>query len=276
MKKLLGIVVLGLLLNSCGDSSEDKLTKRICNDFAKKINLDKEKCFKDKEYFKELRFQHDVVLQIERIEKFNNEVDEFNLINVGTNDQDFLLVDIEDFINKNKINVESSSFGLSDDLDRKKIKFKSYFETVLQEDSDEYIINFYNYIQNIFSIGKKEQHKIPNLSSAKFQNIEIKKKIETIIKSQGSTTRFGIPLNIENSTIYGYFIDREYDGKDPNDILLFLKSKSLNLQDIEDKVFFISEFYITDIKLEKISYQKGEVEDFVRENKLLVTMANMK
>jgi hypothetical protein len=276
MKKLILFFFLLTALLSCGDNSQDKATKRICDGFEKKINVDKEKCFKDKEYFKELRFQHDVVLQIERVEKFNNEVDEFNLINVGTNDQDFLLVDIEDFINKNKINVESSFFRLSDDLDRKKIKFKSYFETGLQEDSDEYIINFYNYMQNIFSIRKKDQQKIPKLSSAKFQNIEIKKKIETIIKPQG-TRRFGIPLNKENSTIYGYFIDRKYNSKDPYDILLLLKSKkNIKFQDIEDKVFFISEFYITDIKLEKISSQERDVEDFVRENQLLVTMTNIK
>ena len=44
---------------------------------------------------------------------------------------------------------------------------------------------------------------------------------------------------------------------------------------IQDKVFYISEFYITDIKLEKISYQNKEVEDFVRDNKLLISISNI-
>ena len=98
----------------------------------------------NKEYFKKLRFQGDVTLQIERIEKFNESVDKFNSINIGINEQDYSLVNIVDFTNKNKINDESSSFRLSDDLDRKNIKFKSYFEIRLPENTNEYVISFYN------------------------------------------------------------------------------------------------------------------------------------
>jgi len=273
---LLSLFILSSLL-SCGDSSQDKATKNICKDFEKKINIDKEKCFKDKKYFKELRFQHDVVLEIERIKKFNNEVEKFNLIDLKTNDQDFLLVDIENFTKKNEINTEGSLFKLRNDLDRKKLKFKSYFEIKRQENSEEYFINFYNSDQYLYSsLQKKETFKIPNLSSAKFQNIEVKRKIETIIKSIGSERfGFGIPLNKANSTIYGYFINREINRYDTNDLLSLYKNKKIKLNDIKEQVFYINEFYITDIKLEKISFKKKEVEDYVRDNKLLVAISNI-
>ena len=273
---LLSLFILSSLL-SCGDSSQDKATKDICKDFEKKINIDKEKCFKDKKYFKELRFQHDVVLEIERIKKFNNEVEKFNLIDLKTNDQDFLLVDIENFTKKNEINTEGSLFKLRNDLDRKKLKFKSYFEIKRQENSEEYFINFYNSDQYLYSsIQKKETFNIPNLYSAKFQNIEVKRKIETIIKSLGSKIGFGIPLNKANSTIYGYFINREISKYDINDLFSLYKNKKIKLDAIKDQVLYINEFYITDIKLEKISFKKKEVEDYVRDNKLLVALSNIK
>ena len=41
-------------------------------------------------------------------------------------------------------------------------------------------------------------------------------------------------------------------------------------------MFYINEFYITDIKLEKISFKKKEVEDYVRDNNLLVAISNIK
>ena len=277
MKQILLSLFIFSSLLSCGDSSQDKATKDICKDFEKKINIDKEKCFKDKKYFKELRFQHDVVLEIERIKKFNNEVEKFNLIDLKTNDQDFLLVDIENFTKKNEINTEGSLFKLRNDLDRKKLKFKSYFEIKRQENSEEYFINFYNSDQYLYSsIQKKETFNIPNLYSAKFQNIEVKRKIETIIKSLGSKIGFGIPLNKANSTIYGYFINREISKYDINDLFSLYKNKKIKLDAIKDQVLYINEFYITDIKLEKISFKKKEVEDYVRDNTLLVALSNIK
>ena len=271
MKKLLLFFFIVTTLVSCGESSQDKATKNICKDFEKKINIDKERCFKDKNYFKELSFNYDVALEIERIERFNNKVNRFNSINLKTNDQDFLLVDIEKFTKKNEVNVKASSIKLKDDLDRKKLKFKSYFEVTLQENSEEYTINLYNYFQYILSINKKERPKIPNLSSVKFQNIEIKKKIETIIKPLG-IKGFGIPLNNSNSTIYGYFVNRELNSNNTNDLLLMYSNKNIKPALIKEWVFYISEFYITDIKLEKIHIKKKEVEDFVRENKFLVSL----
>ena len=52
MKKLLLFFFILTALLSCGDSSQDKSTKSICNSFAEKINIDKEKCFKDKNTLK--------------------------------------------------------------------------------------------------------------------------------------------------------------------------------------------------------------------------------
>ena len=60
-----------------------------------------------------------------------------------------------------------------------------------------------------------------------------------------------------------------------SDLLLLLENKSFNTEDNKKTDFSISEFYITDIKLEKISYQKKEVEDYVKENKLAVTLDNI-
>ena len=88
-------IFLGLVLVSCGDSAEEKNTKRICDNFSKKINLDKNKCYKDKEYFKELRIEHNVILQTEEIENFNKNVENFNKIDVGIDKISYELVDIE-------------------------------------------------------------------------------------------------------------------------------------------------------------------------------------
>ena len=54
------------------------------------------------------------------------------------------------------------------------------------------------------------------------------------------------------------------------------KNKKIKLNDIKDQVLYINEFYITDIKLEKISFKKKEVEDYVRDNNLLVAISNIK
>ena len=168
-------------------------------------------------------------------------------------------------------------FKLRNDLYIKKLKFKSYFEIKRQENSEEYFINFYNSDQYLYSsIQKKETFNIPNLYSAKFQNIEVKRKIETIIKSLGSKIGFGIPLNKANSTIYGYFINREISKYDINDLFSLYKNKKIKLDAIKDQVLYINEFYITDIKLEKISFKKKEVEDYVRDNTLLVALSNIK
>jgi len=274
MTKLILFFFILTTLVSCGDSSEDKITKRICDGFAEKIDVDKERCFKDKEYFKKLRFQSAVAIQIERIKKFNESVDKFNSINIGINEQDYSLVNIVDFTNKNKINDESSSFRLSDDLDRKNIKFKSYFEITLPENTNEYVISFYNKRGSYF-YKTEEKEEIPNLSSAKFQNIEIKKKFETIMKRKFGFRMFHIPINNESSTIYGYFINTEYHKANLSELLLLLDNKSVKAQDIEKTAFFLSEFYITDIKLEKISYQKIEVEDFIKKNKFGIILDDL-
>ena len=92
MKKVLLLIFLGLFLVSCGDSAEEKNTKRICDRFSKKINLDKNKCYKDKEYFKELRIEHNVILQTEEIENFNKNVENFNKIDVGVDKINYELV----------------------------------------------------------------------------------------------------------------------------------------------------------------------------------------
>ena len=274
MKKILLFFFILTALLSCGDNSQDKATKRICDGFAEKIDVDKERCFKDKEYFKKLRFQSDVALQIEKILKFNENVDKFNSINIGINEQGYSLVNIVDFTNKNKINDESSSFRLSDDLDRKNIKFKSYFEITLPENTNEYVISFYNKRGSYFYNTEKKEE-IPDLSSAKFQNIEIKKKFETIMKRKYGSRRFHIPINNESSTIYGYFINTEYHKANMSELLLLLDNKDFKAQDIEKTAFFLSEFYITDIKLEKISYQKIEVEDFVKKNKFGIILDDL-
>ena len=179
-----------------------------------------------------------------------------------------------DFTNKNKINDESSSFRLSDDLDRKNIKFKSYFEITLPENTNEYVISFYNKRGSYFYNTEKKEE-IPDLSSAKFQNIEIKKKFETIMKRKYGSRRFHIPINNESSTIYGYFINTEYHKANMSELLLLLDNKDFKAQDIEKTAFFLSEFYITDIKLEKISYQKIEVEDFVKKNKFGIILDDL-
>ena len=95
------------------------------------------------------------------------------------------------------------------------------------------------------------------------------------MKRKYGTRKFYIPINNGSSTIYGYFINTKYYKSNISELLSLLDNDSVKAKDIEKTAFFLSEFYITDIKLEKISYQKIEVEDFVKKNKFGINLDDL-
>ena len=272
MKKLISIIVLSLsiLLYGCGDSDEVKTTKRNCNNYSQNLKIDIQKCIKDKDYFKELRFKNNVVLMKKRLDGFNSKVDKFNSINVGVKYEDYKLVNIEEFIEENKVQSKNSEL-LIKNIERKKIKFNTYFEVSLPEDEKEYIIYFYDHFGHFFSTLKKENKDIkePLLRFGSFQNVEIKRKFETLLddKFRLGATKYSIPLKKNNTLIYGYFLNNEYTGFEAaiKDLNLILKKENNKENKIEDLKILVSEFFITDIELNKITFTEEEVEKIIKE-----------
>jgi hypothetical protein len=274
MKKYL-ILLVFILLIGCSDSSEKKAQKSSCEAFSKKLsNIDMQKCIKDKTYFDNLTISYTTVLQIDYIEKFNNNINSFNSVDVGVNDEEYALVNINNFLNDNKISTIPKLLLLNEEVIRKKIKFKSYFEVNLAEEEKEYQISFYDKFSNMISVvADKKQSNIPELSEANFQNVEIKKKYEDFVKDGFSNSftgvDFNMPLSNNQSVIYGYFLNNVYSGLDilTNKIHLLLNDE-IDFDDIANKKITISEFFVTDIKFEKISYTQQEVIDFVKKDEL--------
>ena len=274
MKKVLLLIFLGLFLVSCGDSAEEKNTKRICVNFSKKINLDKNKCYKDKEYFKELIIEHNVILQTEEIENFNKNVENFNKIDVEVDKINYELVDIEAFAKQNNMSSEKNQFRISDDNINKKIKFSSYFEIKnTDENSQEYVIYFEDTLYKLVSALQDKKYEPKTVSGAKFQNVEVKKKLESIMFQRFyGLKKFEMPLNNSNSIIYGYFGNTNITGIDAI-------MKGFELTDntnIENQIVIFSEFYIEDIKLEKIKYTEQQVRDFLKRNKMRAALLDLK
>jgi len=281
MKNYLALLVF-LFLISCGDSSEKKSKKRICETYSKRLStIDMEKCINDKTYFDNLTVSYTSILQIDYLEKFNNYTINFNFVDVGVEDSEYELVNIDKFVNDNKISSNENLLLLNDDANRKKIKFKSYFEVNLPEEQTEYEVKFYDSFNNMISaIKDKKDSNIPKLSNAKFQNVEIKKKYEDFINNGFSNSFTGVdfkmPLSNDQSVIYGYFLTTEYSGIEiiTNHINLLLNN-NFDFEDLENKKVKVSEFFITDIKLNKITYTPQEVIDFIKQDELGFALIRM-
>jgi len=280
MTKLLAILTLGLsiFLYGCGDSDEVKTAKRNCNNYSENLKIDLQKCIEDKDYFKELRFKHNTLLMKKRLDGFNSKVEEFNSIDVGIKYDDYMLVDIDEFIKKNKIQSDNNKFIIKD-IERKKIKFNSYFEVTLPEDEKQYIIYFYDHLGHLFSSLKKEKNsnnkiKEPLLKFGNFQNIEIERKFETLLddKFRFGSVKYSIPLKKNNATIYGYFINKEYRGFEAVIKDLNLITNKNNDEKVEDLKVTFSEFFITDIQLDQINYTEKEIEKIIKDNELATSL----
>ena len=275
MKKLISILTLclSIFLYGCGDSDEVKTTKKNCDNYSQNLEIDLQKCIKNKDYFKELRFKHNVLLMKKRLDGFNSKIEEFNSINVGIKYEDYMFVDIEEFIEENKIQSNNNELVIKD-IERKKIKFSSYFEVSLPEDEKEYIVYFYDHFGKLFSLLKKENKNIkePLLRFGNFQTDELKRKFETLLdnKFRLGGTRYSIPLKKNNAIIYGYFLNNEYTGFEAaiKDLNLILNKENNKENKVEDLKITVSEFFITDIELKKINFTEEEVEKIIKDNEL--------
>jgi len=184
---------------------------------------------------------------------------------------------VDEFIEENKIQSSNNELVIKD-IERKKIKFSSYFEVSLPEDEKEYIVYFYDHFGNLFSSLKKENKNIkePLLRFGNFQNVEIKRKFETLLdnKFRLGGTRYSIPLKKNNAIIYGYFLNNEYTGFEAaiKDLNLILNKENNKENKIEDLKITVSEFFITDIELNKINFTEEEVEKIIKDNELAISL----
>ncbi|WP_440691227.1 hypothetical protein [Candidatus Pelagibacter sp. HIMB1782] len=274
MKKFRFIFIIFLLfLHGCGDSDEVKVKKHNCNNFSQNLTIDIQKCIEDQKYYEELTFENNVFLTKKRLDEFNNKVDEFNSINIGVKHKEYKLLNIQEFLEKNKIQSDKDRIFIKN-IERKKIKFNTYFEASMLEDEKKYIIYFYDYFGNLLSRIKKEDKNLkePLLKFGNFQNIEIERKFETLLddKFRIGSTRYSIPLKKNNATIYGYFLNTEYTGFDAaiKDLNLIINKNKNSDNKIEDLKITASEFFITDIELNKITYTEEEVRKIIKDNEL--------
>ena len=273
MKKLLGIVVLGLLISGCGDNPGEKRRKTECEKAGFKKGSSYEACIEndDSTFLYTLDFAIDE--KIKEIKEYNLKVEKFNKIEMGINNDEYERVNIDSFLSNNHIKNKSGlGFELSAEAQRKKIKFNSYFEIHNNKyTAQSYYVSFSSLLDDMsafikmFGVKKGDvkdkKSEIKNKTEIKgaFQNIEIERKtIDELVGPytyQLSSPGFLVPIGDTQSTFYGYFLNKE------NKLL-------------ENYSWSDSLFYIEDIELKTISTDRSNIQThLVNQRKKLATLS---
>jgi hypothetical protein len=231
MKKILGIVVLSLMVFSC-DSQQVKNLKNSCL----RVGLDKKseaykECIKSYDHLFVYALDSNIDREQKEFNKHNKYAEKVNSINLNVNEDNYEQVNFPKFLKKNFLDTLLLSKLKNQYSLKKKIKFRSDL-TISFDENDKIDLTLSaddpkDYYNSLFF-----------LSNAKFQNIEIQKKI-----MQKSSDMFWFPLSYpptkKESLIYGYF--DETPGE-------FLKKYN---------------FYIEDIKVTKVNLTNDEIKQYL-------------
>lgn len=227
MKKLLEIFIICLLLFSC-DNRQVKNLKNSCLRLGleKKSEAYKE-CIKSYDHLFVYALDSNIDREQKEFKKHNKYAEKVNSIKLNINEEDYEEVDFPKFIEKNFLDTLILSELKNEYSLKKKIKFRSDLSIGFDENDK---------IELTLSADdpKDYNNSLFFISNAKFQNVEIQKKI-----MQKSSDMFWFPLRYpptkKESLIYGYF--DETPGE-------FLKKY---------------DFYIEDIKVTKVILTNDEI-----------------
>jgi hypothetical protein len=252
------LLILLIFLFGCGESNEKKNRRVQCERYSSELKFDLNECIKNDKIFTDIQLKYRLTKIEIKIREFNNLVDKFNQTKMNINKEDYELVDIEKFIKQN------------DSLDGKRIKFNSYFEITEPENSgQEYTIDFENRFEVLISIIKKTGLTKTKLNSAKFQNVEILKKVKENLMPKKSIffRKFSVPIGDDQSVFYGYFIKTEsevYSGIIylPGDDKIKKSENNNEQENKETKKIYTTNFYVEEIELKKIDLDKQKIIEY--------------
>jgi hypothetical protein len=231
MKKLLGIVVLGLslfFLNSCDDAST-KIRKKNCEKFVEKNTTEYKNCYKNYNYYFVYSLEEDLQRIQKEIKLHNQQVDLVNSIGSLVEEEVYEEVDLGFFLNENFSDTLFLTIK-NDDILNKKIRFKSQFYLGLGENDPDAI-----------NLTKKDPNDPFNslwFFDAYFYNVKVKEKL--IYPGNQRIFWMGTTGEVD-SEVFGVFYSSpgSYGSE--------------------------TKFFIQDIKLDKKNYEREEMINYLVE-----------
>ena len=231
MKKFLVIIFISLFIFGC-DSPQVKRIKKSCLNLGlEKKSEDYKECIKSSDHLFVYALDSNIDRKQKEFNKHNKYAEKVNSINLNINRDNYEEVNFPKFLEKNFLDTLLLSELKNQYSLKKKIKFRSDLSISFDE-NDKIDLTLSaddpkDYYNSLFFI-----------SNAKFQNVEIQKKI-----MQKSSDMFWFPLSYpptkKESLIYGYF--DETPGE-------FLKKYN---------------FYIEDIKVTKVILTNDEIKQYL-------------
>jgi hypothetical protein len=197
MKKFLVIIFISLFIFGC-DSPQVKRIKKSCLNLGlEKKSEDYKECIKSSDHLFVYALDSNIDREQKEFNKHNKYAEKVNSINLNINRDNYEEVNFPKFLEKNFLDTLLLSELKNQYSLKKKIKFRSDLSISFDE-NDKIDLTLSaddpkDYYNSLFFI-----------SNAKFQNVEIQKKI-----MQKSSDMFWFPLSYpptkKESLIYGYF-----------------------------------------------------------------------
>jgi hypothetical protein len=228
MKKLLGIVVLGLLSSSLIGCDDRRTSERkdLCQLYVDKKSEDFKECIKSDDHVFVYSLEKNIEKERKKIKEYNKDVEIINSIRLNINHSEYKEVEFRNFLDEN-FNDTLLLRGLKNDqILGKKIKFNSGFYIQLGDEPTLVLRKQdpNDYFNSIWRV------------SADFHNIEVQSKILEPYKKLIFYKR--IIGDVDNE-VYG----------------IFYKKPGVSVKQ--------TEFYIQDIKMKKKKFNKNQIINYL-------------
>ena len=247
MKKLLGIVVLGLLLftlTGCDDPGT-KTRKAVCQNYVDKKSDKFKDCIKSADHSFVYGLEKAIENEKKNIIQYNKSADLVNSIKINVDRSEYEEVEFRSFLDDNFEDTLLLIGLKNDNVLSKKIKFKSGFYLGLSDDKT-------------ISLNKKDPNDYNNslwFVSANFHNVEIQSKI---LKPYENFIFYLDQSAGTDSMIYGIFYKKPGIGIERTDFYI---------QDIEMKKRKFDREQIIDQLIEEHVYMYGSDNDPEKQSK---------